>query len=98
MCTPARSSLMTGKYASAIGLAHYVIPNDQPYGLGLEHKTLPEYLLDLGYSTHMVGKWHLGFFREEYTATYRGFETFFGYQGGLVDYYDHTSDSIVMKS
>ncbi len=28
----------------------------EPLGLGVKHKLLPEYLRDLGYSTHMIGK------------------------------------------
>lgn len=94
MCTPARSSLMTGKYASRIGMQHYVIPNDQPYGLGLEHKLFPQYMRELGYGTYLIGKWHLGFYEERYTATHRGFDSSFGYNGGMIDYYKHESDSI----
>lgn len=86
---------MTGKYAAEVGMQHYVIPNDQPYGLSLDEKLLPEYLHELGYKNHMIGKWHLGFYRKKYTAIHRHFDSFFGYQGGLIDYYNHTSDSIV---
>ena len=32
----------------------------QPTGLRLNLSTLPQELRGLGYSTHMVGKWHLG--------------------------------------
>ena len=32
----------------------------QPTGLRLNLTTLPQELRTLGYSTHMVGKWHLG--------------------------------------
>ena len=44
-----------------------------------------------GYSTHMVGKWHLGFFKWPYTPTYRGFDSFYGLYTGYVDHYKYTN-------
>ena len=49
-----------------------------PNGLPLEDKTIADQLKAVGYSTHMVGKWHIGFYKKEYTPTYRGFDSFFG--------------------
>ena len=37
-------------------MQHGVIMAGQPYGLSLEEKLLPQYLKDLGYATHAVGK------------------------------------------
>ena len=36
-------------------------------------------------------QWHLGFFEKEYTPTYRGFESFYGFWNGKEDFWDHTS-------
>lgn len=38
------------------GMHHGVIMGGQPFGLGLEEKLLPQYLKELGYVTHAVGK------------------------------------------
>ena len=48
------------------------------YGAPLELPFLSEQMKKQGYATHMVGKWHIGFHKEEYTPTYRGFDTYFG--------------------
>ncbi|CAG2116606.1 unnamed protein product, partial [Medioppia subpectinata] len=40
-----------------------------------------------GYETHMLGKWHQGFFKRQYIPTQRGFDTHFGYWTDLEGYY-----------
>ena len=65
MCSPSRSCLMTGRYPARTGMQFYVIVAGQRLGLPLEYKILPEYLNDLGYESHAVGKWHLGFFHRK---------------------------------
>ncbi|CAH1390068.1 unnamed protein product [Nezara viridula] len=72
-----------------IGMQGFPILAAEPNGLPLEYKILPEYLQELGYRTHAVGKWHLGFFKTNYTPLQRGFETHLGYYTGYTGYYDY---------
>ncbi|XP_048238382.1 arylsulfatase B-like isoform X3 [Haliotis rufescens] len=91
ICTPTRSALMTGRHPIHTGLQHGVIGESTPYGLSLNETIMPQYLNELGYASHIVGKWHLGFFTKNHVPTMRGFDSHFGYYTGKEDYFDHTS-------
>ncbi|XP_061182937.1 arylsulfatase B-like [Saccostrea echinata] len=93
ICTPTRGALMSGRHPIQTGLQSGVIVASQPYGLPLNETIMPQYFQKLGYRRHMIGKWHLGFHRKEFTPLYRGFETHYGYYLGCGDYYDHTSEA-----
>ncbi|XP_018331211.1 arylsulfatase B [Agrilus planipennis] len=91
ICTPSRSALMTGKHPIHTGMQHVVLYGAEPRGLPLSEKILPQYLNDLGYASHIVGKWHLGSYKKVYTPLYRGFLSHLGFWTGHQDYFDHTA-------
>nr|UNO37567.1 GSS1 [Psylliodes hospes] len=88
-CTPSRSAFLTGKYPIHTGMQHLVILESDPWGLPLNETLMPQLLKQNGYATHAIGKWHLGFFKKEYTPTFRGFDTHYGYWQAFHDYYTH---------
>ena len=53
-----------------------------PAGLAANVKIMPQYFQEAGYTTHAIGKWHLGFCHQNYTPTFRGFDTFYGFYLG----------------
>eukprot|EP00118_Oscarella_pearsei_P008447 m.43505 g.43505 ORF g.43505 m.43505 type:complete len:475 (+) comp33448_c0_seq1:259-1683(+) len=89
ICTPTRAALMTGRYPIRNGMNHLTIGDASPWGLPLNEILLPEKLKSIGYQTAIVGKWHLGFFKDDYLPMSRGFDQQVGYYGGLEDYSGH---------
>ena len=57
-CTPSRYSLITGSYAFRNRAG--ILNGNAPLIIDTEMRTLPDMLKDAGYTTGVVGKWHLG--------------------------------------
>ncbi|KAG7308075.1 hypothetical protein JYU34_006717 [Plutella xylostella] len=89
ICTPARTALLTGKYPMRLGMHGFPLYNSEDRGIPLTERLLPSYLKELGYATHLVGKWHVGMSRDEFLPTNRGYDTHYGMRGGYVDYYTY---------
>ncbi|XP_066603644.1 arylsulfatase B-like isoform X2 [Prorops nasuta] len=86
--TPSRSAFFTGLYPIRIGMQGEDIRGGEPKGLPLNVKVLPEYLRGLGYTTKLIGKWHVGYHTAQHTPLYRGFDSFLGFYNSHVTYYD----------
>ena len=88
VCSPSRATFLTGRYAHHHRIVDW-IPPDSAYGLGVDEVTLAQKLKEVNYATAMSGKWHLGFYKQEMTPTFRGFDEFVGFYGGGEDYFSH---------
>lgn len=83
---------MTGRYPWHIGQQTHMNLNPTPgiaCGINKKYDFLPKVLKKAGYATHALGKWHLGFHTNEYTPTYRGFDSFLGYYSGAEEHFTH---------
>ncbi len=89
MCTPTRAAFLTGRYPFRYGLQSAAIPSDAKYGLNLNERLLPELLREIGYTTAIVGKWHLGHGKQEFWPKARGFDSQYGPLVGEIDYFSH---------
>jgi arylsulfatase A len=58
VCSPYRAALMTGQYPARLGITDYLRPNDAKH-LSTDYITIAEMLRQTGYSTGIIGKWHL---------------------------------------
>jgi arylsulfatase A-like enzyme len=91
VCSPARGSLLTGRYPLSIGMQYGMVAATVEWGMPLDEVTLPEVLKDNGYKTHMLGKWHLGYFSPLFLPTARGFDDWIGYANGENYYWSKKS-------
>jgi arylsulfatase A-like enzyme len=82
VCAPARSAILTGRSPVLAG-----VPNN---GSSLAHDvpTIASVVRSAGYRTACIGKWHLGD-TDETAPTGHGFDYFYGFHSGCVDYFSH---------
>jgi arylsulfatase len=71
-----RAGLMTGAYPNRIGFAH-ALTHSSRVGLADEEVTIAEMLREVGYTSAVFGKWHLGH-HPQFLPTNHGFDEFFG--------------------
>ncbi len=88
VCSASRAVLLTGRAPHRVGVPGNVGAGPEDRGLSPAAQTLPQYLREAGYQTFMAGKWHLGQHVGE-RPHQRGFDHFFGFLYGCIDYYSH---------
>lgn len=89
-CSPTRAGFISGRYQQRYGIEWPLgsMPGDSSLGLPASGTTLPALLKKSGYATGLIGKWHLGW-KPEFSPNAHGFDEFFGFLSGAVDYYTH---------
>lgn len=96
VCSPSRAGLLTGINQVRFGHDNNLggtQPGFDPQflGLPLSQTTLADKLKPLGYTSCLIGKWHLGY-EEQFHPLKRGFDEFWGYTGGGHDYFTFLPD------
>lgn len=86
VCSPTRAALLTGRMPRRWGIVDALNGRDKGLPAGLV--TLPGVLRESGYSTALVGKWHLG---TGATPQQDGFDRFYGFLGAQIDYLKHVN-------
>ena len=87
-CSPSRVSFLTGRWPHH---AHqYNIHPNFKVGANINMTMLPAKLKKAGYATHIVGKWHEGFYERKYLPVNRGFDTSSGFLSGAEGHFNQT--------
>lgn len=86
VCSPSRAGMMTGRYQTRFGHEYNIPPGYMDGGLPLSETFMPKRMQPLGYTTSLVGKWHLGY-PAEYHPNKRGFDWFYGCLQGSRSYF-----------
>src|SRR5688500_17496655 len=83
VCSPSRATFLTGRYGTELGITDWITAGEANAGIGLPPETVtwPEVLKQHGYTTALVGKWHLGHL-PQFHPTKHGYDHFWGIIGG----------------
>ncbi len=104
VCSPSRAGLMTGRDPRRFGYEGNLNKAASGYatraellGLPPNEHTIANHLAAAGYSTALVGKWHLGD-AELFHPNHRGFEYFCGILGGGHNYFPTANNNKIQRN
>ena len=81
VCSPGRLGLVTGRHQARTG--HNANPTKEGRELLMSEITMAQHLKPAGYTTGIVGKWHLGDTDSKFMPLSRGFDFAMGTVGNL---------------
>ena len=83
VCGPSRAGLLTGRYQGRFGFDRnpHMDPTDASSGMPLDEKMIAEVLKPVGYTSSIIGKWHMGS-HPTLHPNKRGFDHFYGFLSG----------------
>lgn len=83
LCGPSRAGLLTGRYQDRFGFSANPTsdPTNPAAGIPLEQENIAEVLKKVGYTSAIVGKWHMGTHPVHHPLN-RGFDHFYGFLTG----------------
>ncbi|XP_070562844.1 arylsulfatase B-like isoform X2 [Ptychodera flava] len=88
--TASRAAFLTGRYPFKLGYQRDYEDGVPREGLPRDNVILPRILKQMGYSTHVIGKWDLGWCDLEDTPLHRGFDSFYGYYMNNISPMNHS--------
>lgn len=94
VCAPSRAALLAGRHQTRFGFEFNPVGRDAQMGMPAAEVTIAEMARKAGYSTAVVGKWHLGQTEGSHPLD-QGFDSFYGTMGGATNYYPDNSTGIV---
>lgn len=95
ICTPSRYGLLTGRNPSRsrdqlLSALMFLSDEDAKRGIHQDEQTIASVLSASGYTTALIGKWHLGHGSSDFLPVHHGFQTSKGHTGGCIDYFTMT--------
>lgn len=90
VCSPARAALLTGHVPERTGVTGVLREEHDSGGLAPSLRTMADHFRSSGHKTALIGKWHLGM-NGAYRPNGRGFDYFWGFLNGVIDYGTHRS-------